>query len=583
MTLEDAVEHYQSQVPGLRPKFKRTLAALRERFTQEGRLYTPAYVTAIFDAAEDEIRKRNQLAGSSLRRAIDSGLPLREDQAQSALVACFSRLDYRRDSFSDIPEAIIDATDNLGRRDTELENRFSRHVGEIFAQAGKEQIAELKMYLKQREEKAEASKKERIKLTSTAPLRSMEVMKIDDQQLAILEYLEREGDEMPAARMISEKTGIDFGTTCDELTLLESRGLVFCVRLPGHPMRDGRFRLDDGGHALLAERRKTTRAAESENKRALDIATKLIDANFRRDQVALNSKARAVLAECASKGIARSGAMNYAIEKTVSEAIREQADQIVSSIRKVVSESESTLSAKELQELFDKSLERALADGHRIVNDTKRASGIQQTGDHGSGALELVQAEVRERAHAELDLLATTPHGRRKGEGTAGAPLQSLMDQADALKSRRVFIVHGHDEEMKQAVARTLEGLKFTPIVLHEQAGGGRTIIEKFEAYADVGFAVVLLAPDDTLFVAPQPDAKRVQRTRQNVILELGFFIGKLGRSRVAVIFRNTPEFELPSDYAGVEYLHYEDGSWRLGLVRELRAAGYEVDANLLR
>lgn len=265
MTLEDAVEHYQSQVPARRTKFKRTLAALRERFTQEERLFTPAYVTAIFDAAEDEIRKRNQLAGSSLRRAIDSGLPLREDQAQSALVACFSRLDYRRDSFSDIPDAIIDATDNLGRHDTELENRFSRHVSEIFAQAGQEQIAELKMYLKQREEKAEASKKERIKLTSTAPSLSTEAMKIDDQQLAILEYLEREGDEMmPPARMISEKTGIDFGATCDELTLLESGGLVFCVRLPGHPMRDGRFRLDDGGHALLAEKRKAARSVTTE-------------------------------------------------------------------------------------------------------------------------------------------------------------------------------------------------------------------------------------------------------------------------------------------------------------------------------
>jgi predicted nucleotide-binding protein len=90
-------------------------------------------------------------------------------------------------------------------------------------------------------------------------------MKIDEQQLAILEYLEREGEEMmPPARMISEKTGIDFGTTCDELTLLESRGLVFCVRLPGHPMRDGRFRLDDGGHALLAKKRKAARSVTTE-------------------------------------------------------------------------------------------------------------------------------------------------------------------------------------------------------------------------------------------------------------------------------------------------------------------------------
>jgi len=265
ITLDDAVEHYQSQVPGLRSSFRRTLAELRQRVTREGRLFTHFYVDAIFEAAEEEVRKRNQLAGSSLRRAIDSGLPLREDQAQSALAACFSRLDYRRDSFSDIPGAITDATDNLGRRDTELENRFSRHVGEIFAQAGQEQIAELKMYLKQREEKGEASQRERLKLNSAALSLSVEAMKMDEQQLAILEYLEREGDElMPPARMVSEKTGIDFGTTCDELTILERRGLVFCVTLPGHPVRDGRFRLDDGGHALLAERRKAARSVTTE-------------------------------------------------------------------------------------------------------------------------------------------------------------------------------------------------------------------------------------------------------------------------------------------------------------------------------
>lgn len=162
---------------------------------------------------------------------------------------------------------------------------------------------------------------------------------------------------------------------------------------------------------------------------------------------------------------------------------------------------------------------------------------------------------------------------------------QPAADAAErkAPLDRRIFIVHGHDEEMKQTVARALEGLRFQPIMLHEQPGAGRTIIEKFEAHANVGFAVVLLAPDDALFEARAIDAKPVQRARQNVVLELGFFLGKLGRSRVAVIFRNSPHFQLPSDYAGVEYLHFEDGAWRLPFVRELRAAGYEVDANRLR
>ena len=84
---------------------------------------------------------------------------------------------------------------------------------------------------------------------------------------------------------------------------------------------------------------------------------------------------------------------------------------------------------------------------------------------------------------------------------------------------RRVFIVHGRDEEMKQAVARIISKLNLEPIILHEQPDGGRTIIEKFEKYADVDFAVILLTPDDL--------CEGMHRARQNVIMELGYFIAK--------------------------------------------------------
>jgi hypothetical protein len=59
--------------------------------------------------------------------------------------------------------------------------------------------------------------------------------------------------------------------------------------------------------------------------------------------------------------------------------------------------------------------------------------------------------------------------------------------------SKKVFVVHGHDNEAKETVARFLERLALEPIILHEQANEGRTVIEKFEVHANVGFAVVLL------------------------------------------------------------------------------------------
>lgn len=144
--------------------------------------------------------------------------------------------------------------------------------------------------------------------------------------------------------------------------------------------------------------------------------------------------------------------------------------------------------------------------------------------------------------------------------------------------SRRVFVVHGHDGEARETVARFLAKLGFEPIILHEQANQGRTIIEKFEAHGDVGFAVVLLTPDDE---GRAKGGELQSRARQNVVLELGYFIGKLGRGKVCALKRG--ELELPSDYLGVVWEKMDDGGgWRQALGRELQAAGHVIDWNMV-
>ena len=141
---------------------------------------------------------------------------------------------------------------------------------------------------------------------------------------------------------------------------------------------------------------------------------------------------------------------------------------------------------------------------------------------------------------------------------------------------RKVFVVHGHDEGAREAIARFLERIGFEAIILHEQANRGRTVIEKVEAHGDVGFAVVLLTPDDEgakKGEAPQP------RARQNVVLELGYFIGRLGRERVCALKRG--DVELPSDFGGVVYTPFDDGGgWRQALANELQAADFAIDWN---
>lgn len=140
--------------------------------------------------------------------------------------------------------------------------------------------------------------------------------------------------------------------------------------------------------------------------------------------------------------------------------------------------------------------------------------------------------------------------------------------------SRRVFVVHGHDDGSREMVARFLEKVGFEAVILHEQANQGRTVIEKVEAHGDVGFAVILLTPDDEGCVkggTPEP------RARQNVILELGYFIGRLGRGKVCALKRGA--LEIPSDYAGVVYESL-DGNWKHALGRELEELGHDIDWN---
>lgn len=140
----------------------------------------------------------------------------------------------------------------------------------------------------------------------------------------------------------------------------------------------------------------------------------------------------------------------------------------------------------------------------------------------------------------------------------------------------KVFIVHGHDGELKQSVARIIENQDIDAIILSELANKGRTIIEKFEENSDVGGAICLFTADD-IGHAKSTSEERL-RARQNVVFEAGYFMGKLGRERVVIIAEK--DVELPSDMQGIVYT--DKNNWEIDVLKELKAMGYKVDLNKL-
>ena len=154
--------------------------------------------------------------------------------------------------------------------------------------------------------------------------------------------------------------------------------------------------------------------------------------------------------------------------------------------------------------------------------------------------------------------------------------------QGTANLSKKVFIVHGRDEVAKTSLEVFVREIGLEPIVLHRQADEGMTIIEKFERHSDVGYAFILLTPDEIAYFSvedskPDNERRKELRARPNVIFEFGYFVGKLGRSKVCCLY--TGGVCLPSDVSGMIYKSYNSSIEEVGysIQKDLKAAGYKL------
>ena len=167
--------------------------------------------------------------------------------------------------------------------------------------------------------------------------------------------------------------------------------------------------------------------------------------------------------------------------------------------------------------------------------------------------------------------------------GTSGTFIleknEDKHDANDKASEQAIFIIHGHDDGLKEKVARFIEKLGLEVIILHEQVNQGKTIIEKLEKHSkSTGFAIAIFTPDDVAHPLGT-ETQEKPRARQNVVLEMGYFVGLLGRERVSMLYKG--DIELPSNILGVIYNEIDElGAWKLNLAGELKQAGYDLDLN---
>jgi len=201
-----------------------------------------------------------------------------------------------------------------------------------------------------------------------------------------------------------------------------------------------------------------------------------------------------------------------------------------------------------------------------------QASQIKLIG-YGSRNFDNVYEHYCSALRVALEILDKDTFGELLKQETAIAPKDL---------TNKVFIVHGRDEASKNELEIMLRDMGLEPVVLHRQVDSGLTIIEKFEAHADVGYAFIIMTPDEIAYLADEDnkldgERKKQLRARQNVVWEFGYFVGRLSRKRTCCLHK--ADVKIPSDLNGLVYKQFEKSVEEVGwaIRKELKAAGYKL------
>ncbi|MBI5521097.1 MAG: nucleotide-binding protein [Desulfarculus sp.] len=177
----------------------------------------------------------------------------------------------------------------------------------------------------------------------------------------------------------------------------------------------------------------------------------------------------------------------------------------------------------------------------------------------------------------EKSLLTRVVNGGESIAAPSPPTIQTVISGATTIREPKVFVVYGHDTSARDQLELLLLRMNIKPVILSNIAPDGKTIIEALIANTDVPYAVILLTPDDEGHLAGKVEEKKF-RARQNVVLEMGMFLAKLGREKVAILHRGS--LELPSDISGLIYIPFRDSiqETKNKLAASLQKAGFYID-----
>jgi predicted nucleotide-binding protein len=231
---------------------------------------------------------------------------------------------------------------------------------------------------------------------------------------------------------------------------------------------------------------------------------------------------------------------------------------------------------------FWNSYEKYVTEYNRLLNDVqslgfyKSLKPVEPVAfsdqSFNSGFSDIEKAKLREVVNASSALL-------KKVRLLLSPPSETKLN--NKVRSNKVFVVYGKDNEISSDVIQTLQKLELEPIILHETSNSQTTVIEKIQDYPHVSFAVVILSPDDLAYPKEETAEQAKYRASESVILELGYFLGKLGKQSVVAIYNKQEDFEVPDYFSGVIWIEYKTG-WYFQLIRELKECNFDVDANKL-